>query len=126
GGTGVDGWGFELVGWRAGLRERCWRLLASERSSGKEVSWCGQTRRIKSLRPDSFDGIDVAFFSAGASVSREFAPHATRAGARVIDNSSAFRMDAGVPLIVPEVNGDALQPEHKVIPNPNCSTIILV
>src|SRR4051812_17263503 len=76
-------------------------LLASERSEGQKVEFHGEELTVQRLKPDSFRGIDIALFSPGASVSREFAPHAARAGAVVIDNSSAFRMDNDVPLVVP-------------------------
>src|SRR2546425_6703084 len=86
---------------------------------------------VRRLKPDSFAGVDIALFSPGATVSREFAPYAARAGAVVVDNSSAFRMDADVPLVVPEVNPKAvelaLEPGgRRIIANPNCSTIQLV
>ncbi len=100
------------------------RLLASSRSAGTKVPFRGQTLTVEEVGPKSFDGIDIALFSAGASSSREWAPVATKAGARVVDNSSAFRMDAGVPLVVPEVNPAAIG-DAKVIANPNCSTIIM-
>lgn len=100
--------------------------LASSRSAGTTISWGGQDHVVRELSSDAFDGVDVAFFSAGASRSREFAPEALRHGAVVIDNSSAFRLDDAVPLIVPEVNGDALTEEHKLVANPNCTAAILL
>jgi aspartate-semialdehyde dehydrogenase len=105
--------------------------LASERSEGQKLPWRGREVVVRRLKPDSFAGVDVALFSPGASVSREFAPHAGRAGAVVIDNSSAFRMEDDVPLVVPEVNPKdielALKPgARRIIANPNCSTIQLV
>lgn len=81
---------------------------------------------VRALDGDAFDGVDFAFFSAGSSRSREFAPIAIERGATVIDNSSAFRMDADVPLVVPEINFDAIRPEHRIIANPNCSAIIML
>ncbi len=102
------------------------RLLASERSAGRRISFNGSTRRVEELRGRSFDGIDVALFSAGASRSLEFAPEAVKRGALVVDNSSAFRMAEHVPLVVPEVNPQALKRHHGLIANPNCSTIILL
>src|SRR3954465_14734139 len=104
--------------------------LASERSAGKKIEFKGQEITVRKLAPDSFEGVDIALFSPGATVSREFAPHAARAGAVVIDNSSAFRMDADCPLVVPEVNPrdveQALKPGgRRIIANPNCSTIQL-
>lgn len=102
------------------------RLLASLRSVGKEMTVGGIQHSVEILTPASFSAIDVALFSAGAAVSREFAPHAVGAGAVVIDNSSAFRMEESVPLVVPEVNRAALFGHHGIIANPNCSTIQLV
>jgi aspartate-semialdehyde dehydrogenase len=102
------------------------KLLASSRSAGKQIPFRGSDLTVEEIAPDSFEGIDVAFFSAGASRSKEFAPHAVRAGAVVIDNSSAFRMDPEVPLVVPEINFDAVLPGHKLIANPNCSAIIML
>ena len=102
------------------------RLLASERSEGKILKFQGQEVRVEKLNTNFFSGVDIALFSAGASRSKEFAPSAVKAGAVVIDNSSAFRMDKEVPLIVPEVNPHHI-PRHKgIIANPNCSTIQLV
>lgn len=102
------------------------RLLASERSEGKTLTFLGEAIRVERLTESSFDGVQIAFFSAGASRSRQFAPAAVRAGAVVIDNSSAFRMQPEVPLVVPEINiEDALQ-HQGIIANPNCSTIIML
>jgi aspartate-semialdehyde dehydrogenase len=100
--------------------------LASYRTAGTEVSFCGQSITVKELKKDSFEGIDLALFSAGASVSQEFAPCAVQAGTVVVDNSSAFRMDPEVPLIVPEVNPEAMKSHKGIIANPNCSTIQMV
>ncbi len=104
------------------------RLLASERSEGKELSFRGQKVVVHKMDHDSFDGVDIALFSAGGSRSLEFAPSAARAGAVVIDNSSAWRMDPEVPLVVPEVNPHAIEGYGKkgIIANPNCSTIQMV
>ena len=102
------------------------RLLASERSVGRSIAWNGGRHRVERLQRHSFDGIDVALFSAGASRSLEFGPEAIRRGAVVIDNSSAFRMAKDVPLIVPEVNPHALNGHHGLIANPNCSTIVML
>jgi aspartate-semialdehyde dehydrogenase len=102
------------------------RLLASARSAGRRVAFNGSLHRVEALEGRSFNGIDVALFSAGASRSLEFAPEAVRRGAVVVDNSSAFRMDQGVPLVVPEVNPHALRRHRGLIANPNCSTIIMV
>jgi aspartate-semialdehyde dehydrogenase len=100
------------------------RLLASERSRGKEMPFRGERLPVQVLTQDSFQGCDIAFFSAGAARSREFAPAAVRSGAVVIDNSSAFRMDPKVPLVVPEINPEDIASHQGIIANPNCSTII--
>jgi aspartate-semialdehyde dehydrogenase len=102
------------------------RLLASERSVGKTLSFRGEPVAIRLAEETAFEGVDIAFFSAGSQCSRELAPAAIRAGALVVDNSSAFRMDPDVPLVVPEVNPHALQPEHRLIAVPNCTAIILL
>jgi aspartate-semialdehyde dehydrogenase len=104
------------------------RLLASERSEGKELVFDGKPVRVEKLSQDSFRGIQVALFSAGASRSLEFAPAAAASGAVVVDNSSAFRMDPEIPLVVPEVNPHAIAQYKKrgIIANPNCSTIQMV
>lgn len=101
------------------------RLLASKRSAGKQLEFMGKTYTVQEATKDSFAGIDIALF-AGGSVSKEFAPYAVEAGAVVIDNSSAFRMDPEVPLVVPEVNPQAILKHKGIIANPNCSTIIMV
>lgn len=105
---------------------RSLRLLASPRSAGQRLSFAGEAQAVEVLDAEAFRGVDLALFSAGGSVSREFAPAAVDAGAVVVDNSSAFRMDAEVPLVVPEVNPEAVRGHQGVIANPNCSTIILV
>src|SRR5437867_11120348 len=99
-------------------------LLASARSVGKKLRFRGEEIAAKELTRNSFADIDIALFSAGGSISKEFAPLAARAGCVVIDNSSAFRMDDSVPLVIPEINpGDARK--HKgIIANPNCTTAI--
>lgn len=99
------------------------RLLASKRSAGKTLKFKGTDVTIQELTKDSFEGIDVAYFSAGGGRSLEFCPAAAAAGAVVIDNSSAFRMDDDVPLVVPEVNADAAFEHKGIIANPNCTTI---
>ena len=113
---------FEQRNWPIGTL----RLLASERSVGKKQRFRGEDLCVEHATPDAFEGIDVAFFSAGASRSREFTPHALAAGAVVIDNSSAFRMDPEVPLVVPEINFDAVKPGTKLVANPNCTAIVLL
>jgi aspartate-semialdehyde dehydrogenase len=98
--------------------------LASERSAGSEVPFKGGVLKVEKLTADSFAGIDIALFSAGGGTSKEFAPIAAAAGAVVIDNSSAWRMDPDCPLVVPEVNPEAVKVRPKgIIANPNCSTI---
>jgi aspartate-semialdehyde dehydrogenase len=99
---------------------------ASERSVGKTVTFKGQPYNVCSIQSAVDASPDVALFSAGAGVSKEWAGIFARKGTFVIDNSSAWRMDAGIPLIVPEVNGHAISPEKKIIANPNCSTIQMV
>ena len=101
-------------------------LLASERSVGKEILFNGKSIPVQKLEPERFKDVQIALFSAGASVSKEFAPHAVKAGTVVIDNSSAFRMDDGVPLVVPEVNRHQIFKHQGIIANPNCSTIQMV
>jgi aspartate-semialdehyde dehydrogenase len=102
------------------------RPLASARSAGKEIEFLGRGRPVRELTTDAFEGIDIALFSAGGQRSRDFAPAAVEAGAVVIDNSSAFRMDERVPLVVPEVNEDAIQGHSGIIANPNCVAAPLV
>jgi aspartate-semialdehyde dehydrogenase len=100
------------------------KMLASSRSAGKKIDFMGKTYTVEELTADSFEWIDIALFSAGGGRSKEFAPAAVKAGAVVIDNSSAFRMDPDVPLVVPEVNPEAIAEHKGIIANPNCSTII--
>ena len=102
------------------------RLLASARSAGKRLAFRGEQLEVRELREDSFKGVDIALFSAGAATSRRFAPLAVQAGATVIDNSSAFRMDAAVPLVVPEINPQTLETHRGIIANPNCCAIISI
>ncbi len=102
------------------------KLLASKRSIGQKLKFRDQEIAVEELTSNSFNGVDIALFSAGAGISCKFAPIAADSGTTVIDNSSAFRMDENIPLIVPEVNPHALKPDHKIIANPNCSTIQMV
>ena len=106
------------------------RMLASSRSAGKELTFKGKTYTVEELTEDSFNGIDLALFSIDGSISRKFAPIASETGATVVDNSSAFRMTDGIPLVVPEVNADAVKGitpgKGGIIANPNCSTIIML
>jgi aspartate-semialdehyde dehydrogenase len=99
-------------------------LLASARSAGKKLKFRGEELTIQELTPESFAGVNIALFSAGGGISKEYAPHAVRAGAVVVDNSSAFRMDASVPLVVPEINPTDAKAHHGIIANPNCTTAI--
>lgn len=102
------------------------RLLASERSAGTRLRFAGEEVAVEAMTERSFEGIDLALFSAGGTVSRRVAPAAAKAGAVVVDNSSAFRMQPGVPLVVPEVNPDALAGHRGIVANPNCSTILFL
>ena len=101
------------------------KLLASARSAGKQQAFRGETYTVEELTKDSFKDIQIALFSAGGSISKEFAPAAVQAGAIVVDNSSAFRMKDGIPLVIPEVNPQAIEKHNGLIANPNCSTIIM-
>ena len=101
-------------------------LLSSARSKGKTLTFKGQEIVVQEATPDSFEGIDIAFFSAGGSVSKVLCPEAVKRGAICIDNTSAFRMDPNVPLVVPEVNENDLYDHQGIIANPNCSTIQMV
>jgi aspartate-semialdehyde dehydrogenase len=102
------------------------RAYASERSAGKTVTFAGDSITVQKLDSNSFKGIDIVLFSAGAEQSREFAPIAVRAGAVVIDKSNAFRMDPDVPLVVPEINGAAARRHKGILACPNCTTIVTV
>jgi aspartate-semialdehyde dehydrogenase len=99
-------------------------LLASARSAGKTLKFAGQDVQVQALGPESFKDVNIALFSAGGSISKEFAPIAVKSGAVVVDNSSAFRMDADVPLVVPEINGADIKKHKGIIANPNCTTAI--
>jgi aspartate-semialdehyde dehydrogenase len=99
-------------------------LLASARSAGKQLKFRGQDVTVQELKKDSFQGIDIALFSAGGSISKEFAPVAAKAGCVVVDNSSAFRQDDAVPLVIPEINASDVKSHKGIIANPNCTTAI--
>jgi aspartate-semialdehyde dehydrogenase len=99
-------------------------LLASARSVGKTMKFKGADVKVQELTKDSFAGVDIALFSAGGGISKEFAPAAVKAGAVVVDNSSAFRMDDSVPLVVPEINAADVKLHKGIIANPNCTTAI--
>ncbi len=100
------------------------KLLASGRSAGKEIRYDGRTFVVEEAVPEAFDDIDIALFSAGAGITKSLAPEAASRGCVVIDNSSAFRMDPDVPLVIPEINPEAVQSHKGIIANPNCSTAI--
>ena len=102
------------------------KVLASARSVGQTLSFKGNPVTVEELNENSFGGVDIALFSAGAGVSRQFAPSAVKSGCIVIDNSSAFRMEPNIPLVVPEVNPEAIGSDPGIIANPNCSTIQMV
>jgi aspartate-semialdehyde dehydrogenase len=102
------------------------RLFASARSIGKKLTFKGESLPVDAVSAESFKGIDIAFFSAGGSQSKEFAPAAVKAGAVVIDKSSAFRMEPTVPLVVPEINGAAARKHQGIVACPNCTTIVTV
>lgn len=124
GATGAVGIELMKVLTRRGFPVGRLTLLASARSAGKMLEFQGEQVPVRELREDSFAGVDVALFSAGASISKKFAPLAVQAGAVVVDNSSAFRMDENVPLVIPEINGEDVQRSRGIIANPNCTTAI--
>src|SRR5258708_11845798 len=101
------------------------KLLASARSAGKRIEFGGKSHIVQELTKNSFEGVQIAFFSAGGSISRGFAAAAVAAKAVVVDNTSAFRMKDGIPLVVPEVNPEQIHKHNGLIANPNCSTIIM-
>jgi aspartate-semialdehyde dehydrogenase len=121
--TGAVGAEFIATMDRRGFRVGRLKALASARSAGKTIDFRGQKVVIEELTERSFDGVDIALFSAGSGISRKFAPVAVKAGAVVIDNSSAFRMDPNVPLVIPEVNGNRIRDHKGIIANPNCAAI---
>jgi aspartate-semialdehyde dehydrogenase len=102
------------------------KLFASARSAGKTMQFRGKDLRVQELTDKSFGGVDIGLFSAGSGTSKKFAPVAVAAGTVVVDNSSAFRMDPGVPLVVPEINAEAISTHKGIIANPNCSAIISI
>ena len=121
--TGAVGAEFIATMDRRGFPVRKLKALASARSAGKTLSFRGETIVIEELTERSFEGVDIALFSAGGGTSRKFSPSAVRAGAVVIDNSSAFRMDPNVPLVIPEINGNRIREHKGIIAVPNCSAI---
>ena len=99
------------------------KFLASESSEGKEIEFCNKKYKILKLSPDEFEGFDIAFFALDANLSKIYVPEAVKRKVKVVDNSSYFRMEADVPLVVPEVNFDVVKEDDYIIANPNCSTI---
>ena len=126
GATGLVGETFINVLEERGFPLSSLTLMASARSAGKRITFMGDELEVIEATPDSFEGIDIALFSAGGGTSKQLAPEAARRGAVVVDNSSAWRMEADVPLVVPEVNPDDALNHHGIIANPNCSTIQMV
>ncbi|RSL32806.1 aspartate-semialdehyde dehydrogenase [Salibacterium salarium] len=102
------------------------KLLSSKRSAGKKISFRGREYTVEEAKPESFEGVQIGLFSAGGSISKELAPEAVKRGTIVIDNTSAYRMDENVPLVVPEVNEEDVKNHNGIIANPNCSTIQMV
>jgi aspartate-semialdehyde dehydrogenase len=121
--TGAVGAEFIATMDRRGFPVRKLKPLASARSAGKTIDFRGQKIAIEELNERSFDGVDIALFSAGSGVSKKFAPIAVKAGAVVVDNSSAFRMDPNVPLVIPEINAGRIRDHKGIIANPNCAAI---
>ena len=123
GATGMVGRTFLKVLEELQLPAKSYTLYASKRSAGTKLTLLGKEYEVKELNEDSFDGIDIALFSAGGATSEKYAPIAASKGCLVIDNSSAWRMDPEVPLVVPEVNPEDIKKHKGIIANPNCSTI---
>lgn len=121
--TGAVGAEFIATMERRNFRVGKLKALASARSAGKPLQFRGQTITIEELTERSFEGVDIALFSAGGGISRKFAPIAVRSGAVVVDNSSAFRMDPNVPLVIPEINARRIRDHKGIIANPNCAAI---
>ena len=121
--TGAVGAEFIATMDRRAFPVRKLKALASARSAGKTIDFRGERIVIEELTEKSFEGVDIALFSAGGGISRKFAPAAVKAGAVVVDNSSAFRMDPNVPLVIPEINAGRIRDHKGIIANPNCSAI---
>jgi aspartate-semialdehyde dehydrogenase len=121
--TGAVGAEFIATMDRRGFRVGRLKALASARSAGKAINFRGERIVIEELTETSFDGVDIALFSAGSGISRKFAPIAVKAGAVVIDNSSAFRMDPNVPLVIPEINAGRIREHNGIVAVPNCAAI---
>ncbi|GJM27016.1 MAG: aspartate-semialdehyde dehydrogenase [Phycisphaerae bacterium] len=126
GATGAVGQEFLSLIDKRNIQTQSIKLLASARSAGKKVAFNGSDLIVEELTPESFEGVDLALFSAGGGISKEYGPIAAKSGSVVVDNSSAFRMDANTPLVVPEVNPQDVRDHKGIIANPNCSTIIMV
>lgn len=125
GATGAVGQEFIRLIEERHFQFRSLKLLASARSAGKKLTVAGKEYTVEEAKPESFEGVDIALF-AGGSISKTLAPEAVKRGAVVIDNSSTFRMDPDVPLVVPEINPEDISAHHGIIANPNCSTIIML
>jgi aspartate-semialdehyde dehydrogenase len=121
--TGAVGAEFIAIMEKRGFRVGRLKTLASARSAGKTIDFRGERIVVEELSASSFEGVDIALFSAGGGISRKFAPLAVKAGAVVIDNSSAFRMDPDVPLVIPEINAGRIRGHKGIIANPNCAAI---
>lgn len=117
--------GREFIGCieRRGIPLNGLKLLASARSAGKIYAFRGEQLVVEETTPEAFEGVDIALFSAGGGISKEYAPIAVKAGAVVVDNSSAFRADPDIPLVIPEINADKIKAHKGIIANPNCSAI---
>ena len=126
GATGLVGQEFIKILAQRNFPMKSIRLLASDRSAGRKLWVNKQEIEVEETTPDSFEGIDIALFSAGSEISRHYAPLAAKSGAVVIDNSAAWRMEPNVPLVVPEVNPEDIEWHRGIIANPNCSTIQMV
>jgi len=126
GATGVVGEELIDVLAKRNFPVRSIRFLASSRSVGKRIGFKGTAYEVEEVSRRSFDGVDLVFASAGAATSRRWVPLAVKEGATVIDNTSAFRMDPQVPLVIPEINGQEIRKHKGVIANPNCSTIVML
>ena len=126
GATGAVGTEFITLLKERGFPLKSLKLLASSRSAGRHIDTPMGAVTVEEATPESFKGVDIAFFSAGGSVSKELVPSAVQSGALAIDNTSAFRLDPNVPLVVPEANADAARHHRGVIANPNCSTTVMV
>jgi aspartate-semialdehyde dehydrogenase len=126
GATGMVGKEFAKVLEQRSFPVASIKLLASDRSAGKKLFFCHREIEVEETAPETLKDIDIALFSAGAEISRYFSPIAAQSGAVVIDNSSAFRMDPKVPLVVPEINPEDIEKHRGIIANPNCSTIQMV